>query len=122
MKEFVKGLKIGTGIILPILLLVVLSVTVFAEPIQQSFTQKTYNIPVLYKGSYYEVVLGSPQSMTCVDLENELRLKRGDIAQMSTDADGTITITFKKDLILTEEKISMLSTVTGEPVKEILTK
>ena len=122
MKEFMKGLKIGIGIVLPILLLVTLAVTVFAIPIQEYFVTKSYDIPYLSIGSCYEVVLEDSPNMTCVDIEKELGLKRGDVAQISSDPNGMVVITFTKDLKLKDSDISALSYALDKKVKEVSVK
>jgi hypothetical protein len=121
MKDILKGLKIGIGICIPLVILVFASLAIAKPYFEVQQSTQTYNIPKLDNGMGYEVKLGAG-SQTCVDLENQLGLYRGAIQSISTDEQGNITVNFAKNQQVTDLQMSILEKQSGKPVKEIKTK
>lgn len=72
----------------------------------------TIVIPPLKTGTGY--VLFIPDRATCVDIENELGLLRGDVESISTDPIIGTTIKFKKGVLLDSAKVqTAIDTVKG---------
>jgi hypothetical protein len=64
------------------------------------------NIPVLPKDNGYIISFNESNRVTCVELENYLGLKRGDVDSITRDNKGNTIIAFSKGLILDAIKIS----------------
>ena len=61
-------------------------------------------VPTLPKDSSYELVIPN-STITCVNIERNLGLKRGDVESISNNIDSSITIRFKKDVLLTSTQV-----------------
>jgi hypothetical protein len=121
MKDIIKGLKIGIGICIPLVVLVFASLAIARPYIEVQQNQLSYQITQLSKDQAYEIKLGG-SSQTCVDIENKLGLRRGDVQSMSTDEQGNITINFAKNVLINETQVSTLSTNIGKAVNTITAK
>ena len=62
------------------------------------------------------ITLGKPE-LTCVALEKELGLARGEIREMKIETDGTFEIEIAKSLSLAQK--TKLESITGLKIKEI---
>lgn len=122
MKEYLKGLKIGLGIITPIIIILI-ATSVFASQIPILNQQNNgFNIPELPKGGKYEITMQDGSNLSCVDLENVLGVPRGTVAQIETSPDGIITVAFNKDYKLNDNQVKSITDIYKKSLKEIKVK
>jgi hypothetical protein len=76
-------------------------------------------IPPLQSGESYSVVLDDDG--TCIELEVEMGLSRGDIISIEND-NGVMTVNFAEGVKLDDNKIKKLKERTGKGLKEIKVK
>jgi hypothetical protein len=63
----------------------------------------TITVPALVQGTGYIITI--PQEhVTCLDIENQLSLKRGDVTSIMVNQDGII-IQFNKNVLLTSDQV-----------------
>lgn len=99
-----KNNKWLIAIVIISLLLNILVVSIGLKWAVVGQTSDLVSVPTLDKGKSYQVVIPN-KGITCIDVENQLGLKRGDVVSITNDQITGVTIQFNKDVALTSTQV-----------------
>lgn len=86
-----------------------------------AFGQIGVSVPPLTKGMGYQIIIPT-KSVTCIDIENRLGLKRGDVVSITNDLEIGSIILFNKDVALTSTQVQTATDTIKGLIPDITTK